>query len=93
MCSSDLAVAAHMLASLNIGSVRLMTNNPNKIHQLEQHGIRIAGRIPLVIPPNDYNRFYLMTKASRSGHYIDFDGKEHLTEQGEPVLVDGMNGG
>ena len=56
-------------------------------------GALVAGRIPLVIPPNDYNRFYLMTKASRSGHYIDFDGKEHLTEQGEPVLVDGMNGG
>jgi GTP cyclohydrolase II len=89
----DYAIAAHMLASLNIGSVRLMTNNPNKIHQLEQHGIRIAGRIPHVMPPNEHNRFYLKTKASRSGHYIDFDGKEHLPEQDEPVLVEGMRGG
>jgi GTP cyclohydrolase II len=88
----DYAVAAHMLASLNIGSIRLMTNNPNKMAQLEQLGVRIAGRIPHVIPPNEYNRFYLQTKAQRSGHFIDFDGKEHLKEQDEPVLVEGMTG-
>jgi GTP cyclohydrolase II len=86
----DYAVAAHMLASLNIGSIQLMTNNPNKISQLEQQGIQITSRIPHVIPPNDHNRFYLQTKAARSGHYIDFDGKEHLKEQDEPVLVEGM---
>lgn len=87
----DYAVAAHMLESLNIQSVRLMTNNPNKIRQLEQHGIRVRGRIPHVMPPNDHNRFYLETKALRSGHYIDFDGKEHLPEQDEPVIVEGMS--
>ena len=86
----DYAVAAHMLASLNIGSIQLMTNNPNKISQLEQQGIKITSRIPHVIPPNDHNRFYLQTKAASSGHYIDFDGKEHLKEQDEPVLVEGM---
>jgi len=86
----DYAVAAHMLASLNIGSIQLMTNNPNMISQLEQQGIKITSRIPHVIPPNDHNRFYLQTKAARSGHYIDFDGKEHLKEQDEPVLVEGM---
>jgi GTP cyclohydrolase II len=86
----DYAVAAHMLASLNIGSIQLMTNNPNKIAQLEQQGISIGSRIPHVIPPNDHNRFYLQTKAARSGHYIDFDGKEHLKEQDEPILVEGM---
>ena len=86
----DYAVAAHMLASLNIGSVRLMTNNPNKLNQLQENGIRIADRIPHVMPPNDHNRFYLETKASRSGHHLDFEGKEHLPEQDEPVLVEGM---
>jgi GTP cyclohydrolase II len=88
----DYAIAAHMLASLNIGSIRLMTNNPNKIRQLEQLGIRISGRIPHVMPANPYNRFYLQTKAARSGHFIDLDGKEHLAEQDEPVLVEGMPG-
>ena len=86
----DYAIAAHMLASLNVGSVRLMTNNPNKIEQLGQHGIKIAGRIPHVMPPTEHNRFYLETKAARSGHYIDFEGKEHLPEQDEPVIVEGM---
>jgi GTP cyclohydrolase II len=87
----EYGTAAHMLASLNVTSVRLMTNNPNKISQLQQHGIRVSDRIPLVMPPNPYNRFYLQTKALRSGHYIDFEGKPHLAEQDEPVLVDGMS--
>jgi GTP cyclohydrolase II len=83
----DYAIAAHMLASLNVGSIRLMTNNPDKIRQLEQHGIRVTARIPHIMRPNEHNRFYLETKAARSGHYIDPDGKEHLPEQDEPVIV------
>lgn len=83
----DYSVAAHMLASLTIGSVRLLTNNPKKITELERHGIRIAGRVPHVIPANEHNRFYLETKASRSGHFIDFEGKPHVLEQDDPVVV------
>jgi GTP cyclohydrolase II len=83
----DYAVAAHMLMSLNIGSIRLMTNNPNKIRQLQQLGIRITDRIPHEMPATAYNRFYLETKATRSGHYIDSEGKQHLPEQDEPVIV------
>ena len=86
----DYAVAAHMIHSLEIGSVRLMTNNPRKIDGLTQHGVRVAGRLPHVMPPNPHNRFYLETKASRSGHWIDFDGKPHLPEQDEPILLEGM---
>jgi len=86
----DYAVAAHMRASLNIESVRLLTNNPDKIRQLERHGIVITARVPHVIPPNEHNRFYLETKALRSGHFMDFKGKPHLHEQAEPVLVEGM---
>jgi len=84
----DYAVAAHMLASLNVGSIRLMTNNPNKIHQLEELGTRVNGRIPLVMEPNEFDRFYLETKASRSGHLITFEGKAHLPEQDDPVIFD-----
>jgi GTP cyclohydrolase II len=76
-----------MIRSLDVGSVRLMTNNPEKIAQLVQHGVQVGGRIPHVIPPNQYNRFYLETKADRSGHWIDFKGKVHLPEQGDPVIV------
>lgn len=86
----DYAIAAHMLRSLDVRSVQLITNNPNKISQLTRYGVEVAGRIPHVIPPNEHNRFYLETKSRRSGHYIDLSGKPHLTEQSDPVLVDGM---
>ena len=84
----DYAIAAHMLVSLNVGSIRLLTNNPNKIRQLEQHGIRITGRIPHVMPATHHNRFYLETKAARSGHQMDLEGKRRLPEQDDPVIVE-----
>jgi GTP cyclohydrolase II len=87
----DYAVAAHMLHSLSVESVQLMTNNPNKIRQLETYGVTVSGRIPHLLPPNPHNRFYLETKASRSGHFIDFSGKPHMAEQSDPVLVEGMD--
>jgi GTP cyclohydrolase II len=87
----DYSVAAHMLTSLKVKSVQLMTNNPRKIADLTQHGIKVNGRIPLVIPPGPYNRFYLETKAVKSGHLIDFEGMEHLAEQGDRPFVAGMS--
>jgi GTP cyclohydrolase II len=86
----DYAIAAHMLRSLTIRSVRLMTNNPAKIRQLTQYGVQVSGRIPHVIPSNSYNRFYLETKVSRSGHFVDLAGKSRLPEQSDPVVVEGM---
>ena len=86
------SIAANMLYSRQVASVRLMTNNPRKINDLPRHGIQVTGRKPHVIPPNEYNRFYLQTKALKSGHFIDFSGKPHLVEQGESVVVEGGNG-
>jgi GTP cyclohydrolase II len=86
----DYAVAAHMLMSLKVGSIQLITNNPKKMEQLIEHGIKINGRIPHVMPSNDHNRFYLETKAAKSGHLIDFHGKEHLVEQTDRPIVEGM---
>lgn len=86
----EYSVAAHMLYSLRVKSIRLMTNNPRKIQDLTKHGIQVTERIPVVIPPNPYNQFYLETKASKSGHMIDFEGKEHLQEQGDLPLIEGM---
>jgi GTP cyclohydrolase II len=85
----DYAVAAHMLRSLSIRSVRVITNNPEKIRQLTQHGVEVSGRLPHVIPPNEFNRFYLETKARRSGHLIDL-AELRLPEQSDPVRVEGM---
>ncbi|MGH2391935.1 MAG: GTP cyclohydrolase II [Candidatus Limnocylindria bacterium] len=86
----DYGVAAHMLRLLRVPSIRLITNNPRKISGLEAHGVRTAGRIPLVVPPNEHNVFYLSTKARRSGHYIDLAGYEHLPEQDDRPIVEGM---
>ena len=86
----DYAVAAHMIHSLKVGSIRLMTNNPKKIAQLEQHGVKVNERMPHILPTNEHNIFYLQTKAAKSGHMIDFRGKEHLPEQSDPTIVEGM---
>jgi GTP cyclohydrolase II len=86
----EYSIAAHMLHSLDVRSIRLLTNNPRKVADLERLGVRITGREPHVIPPNEFNRFYLDTKATKSGHWLDPAGKPHLPEQGEGVRVDGM---
>jgi GTP cyclohydrolase II len=79
----DHAIAAHMLKSLDVRSVRVMTNNPNKLEQLKGYGITVAGRIPHVLPPTSHNRFYLETKAKRSGHMITFGADGPLAEQSD----------
>lgn len=82
----DYAVAAHMLRSLDVRSVRLITNNPEKIRQLEQHRVEVAGRIPHVIPPNEHNRAYLEAKERRSGHLLGL-GLARREEQSDPPVV------
>jgi GTP cyclohydrolase II len=86
----DYAIAAHMIRSLTVRSIQLMTNNPRKVQQLTDYGVTVTDRLPHLLPPNPYNRFYLETKKNRSGHYIDFSGKPHLMEQSDPVVVEGM---
>jgi GTP cyclohydrolase II len=87
----DYAVAAHMEMSVKIQSIRLMTNNPKKMNQLTRYGIDVTGRIPHIMQPNDHNRFYLETKAAKSGHMIDFQGREHFPEQSDMPIVEGMS--
>ena len=86
----DYSIAAHMLELLQVRSIRVMTNNPRKISGLEDLGVSVTGRIPLVIPANEHNRSYLETKALRSGHLIDVEGRSHLLEQIDRPIVEGM---
>lgn len=60
--------AAEMLRQLGIQSVRLLTNNPEKVRGLEQCGITVTERVPHAFPSNDHNARYLSTKAARFGH-------------------------
>lgn len=64
----DFGLAARMLDLLNIGDVRLMTNNPQKVAGLEAHGITVSERLPLILPGNTHNHAYLATKRDRTGH-------------------------
>lgn len=83
----DYHIAAHMLDSLKIASIMLVTNNPQKIDDLKRHGVKIHGRIPLVIPPNRYNRFYLETKKLKAGHLIELPQTESELEQEETTII------
>lgn len=80
-------IAAHMLFSLKVKSIKLMTNNPKKIADLTNHGVKITGRVPLVIPANRYNQFYLETKQRKAGHLLDRQQGELELEQGDNIIV------
>jgi 3,4-dihydroxy 2-butanone 4-phosphate synthase/GTP cyclohydrolase II len=67
----DYGPAAGMLADLEVASVRLLSNNPAKVRGLEEAGIEVTDRLPLVAPPHADNVDYLRTKASRMEHRLE----------------------
>lgn len=66
--SRHYGVDAQVIHDLGIKSVRLLTNNPDKIEQLRRFGIEVSSRESLWVGETDENREYLATKASRMGH-------------------------
>lgn len=82
----DFSAASAILDDLGVGKVRLLTNNPEKVRQLEAHGIRVADRLPLVVGVGAGNAGYLETKRTRMGHSID-DGQ--LTDAAAEELLRG----
>ncbi|PJJ55831.1 3,4-dihydroxy 2-butanone 4-phosphate synthase/GTP cyclohydrolase II [Mumia flava] len=64
------ADAAQILRDLKVSSVRLLTNNPDKVAALQRYGVAVAGRAPLAIAPTADNLRYLQTKAERMGHHL-----------------------
>ncbi len=69
----DYQAAVAILADLQIKTIRLLTNNPDKLAQFTDSPIRVAARVPLAIRPTHENRQYLQTKRDRLGHLLDFD--------------------
>ena len=67
----DYGIASEILASLGLTKVNLMTNNPDKVDQLSEHGINVVERMPLVEGIGERNLGYLATKAEKMGHEID----------------------
>jgi len=66
-------VDAQIIHDLGIRSVRLMTNNPDKVDQLERYGVSVIAREPIWVGETVENRSYLDTKTTRMGHIIEGD--------------------
>ena len=62
--------ATQILRDLGVSQVRLLTNNPDKVSNLEDYGIKVTERVPLTPHPNDHNLAYLLTKRDRMGHHL-----------------------
>jgi len=73
--------ATQVLRDLGITDVRLLTNNPDKVSNLEDFGVAVSERVPLTPHPNDHNLAYLLTKRDRMGHVLP-DLTDELTPNG-----------
>jgi 3,4-dihydroxy 2-butanone 4-phosphate synthase/GTP cyclohydrolase II len=62
--------ATQVLKDLKVESVRLLTNNPDKVSNLDEYGVPVVERMPLTPHPNDHNLAYLLTKRDRMGHQL-----------------------
>jgi GTP cyclohydrolase II len=75
----DYHLAVSILKHFEVKSLLLLTNNPEKIRDLSEHGIEIIQRVPLEARPTEYSREYLKTKRDKAGHLLehleDFEGK------------------
>ncbi|SNB55142.1 GTP cyclohydrolase II [Arboricoccus pini] len=66
----DFRIAARILSLMGVKRIRLLTNNPDKVRIIAQHGIEVVERVPLFFAANCHNRAYLQTKLEKSGHFL-----------------------
>lgn len=69
----DYEIAARMMKAIGVKSVRLMTNNPEKVKSIEAHGIPVTERVSHELPVHEDNVGYLKTKKIRFGHKLKLD--------------------
>ena len=62
---------AQILKDLGVKTIRLLTNNPDKVYQLSDYGMEIVDRVPIEIKATDHDRFYLQTKKNKMGHILE----------------------
>lgn len=63
-------IGAQILEDLGVKTLRLLTNNPDKVYQLEDFGMEIVERVPILADPTEYDRAYLETKKTKMGHIL-----------------------
>ncbi|NDJ54620.1 MAG: GTP cyclohydrolase II [Chloroflexi bacterium] len=81
----DYQVAALMLQDLGLKSLRLMTNNPDKIDSLRSLGVDVSDRVPLITGVNSDNLSYLWTKATRMNHLLNLSQLETLSGSSDGI--------
>jgi 3,4-dihydroxy 2-butanone 4-phosphate synthase/GTP cyclohydrolase II len=70
----DYGIGAQILVDLGLTSIRILTNNPKKIHGLEGYGLSVTDQLPIQAVPNPHNEEYLRTKRERLGHTLHHQG-------------------
>jgi GTP cyclohydrolase II len=64
------AIAAKILSLLSVNTIKLLTNNPDKVKAMKKEGVKVMGRVRHAFPANTHNRAYLSAKAKRAGHLL-----------------------
>jgi 3,4-dihydroxy 2-butanone 4-phosphate synthase / GTP cyclohydrolase II len=88
----DYGIGAQILVDLGLSSIRILTNNPKKIHGLDGYGLSVTEQVPIHAVPNPHNEAYLRAKRDRLGHTLHHQGlaldeellhSEHQADEGE----------
>ena len=77
----DYSIASIILENIGIRKVSLLTNNPDKVEKLENLGIEVVERVPLIVGVRSENRDYLQTKSEKMGHHISSRDLEQNSEK------------
>jgi 3,4-dihydroxy 2-butanone 4-phosphate synthase/GTP cyclohydrolase II len=72
----DYGIGAQILVDLGLHEIRFLTNNPKKIIGFEGYGLKVVEQVPIIAPPNPYNRHYLETKKKKMGHLLEIPDTE-----------------
>jgi len=70
----DYGIGAQILVDLGLSSIRILTNNPKKIHGLEGYGLSVSEQVPIQSVPNAHNELYLNAKRDKLGHILHHQG-------------------
>jgi 3,4-dihydroxy 2-butanone 4-phosphate synthase/GTP cyclohydrolase II len=70
----DYGIGAQILVDLGLSSIRILTNNPKKIHGLEGYGLSVTEQVPIQSIPNPHNEAYLRAKRDKLGHALHHQG-------------------